>query len=371
MALLELTSVEELNELASYNDGTCVSIFVPTQRKGLDAKQSAIHLKNLIRDVKEELTTRRKLDEAIAYQLAKLHELALQDSFWLHQLDGLAIFLNAETTRMYQVPINLEATLRVSEGFDITPLLPMYSSDGRYYVLAVSQNEVRLFDATRFTFTEKRVPGLPGSMAEALWADDHERQLQWHSRAGAGPDRGGRAAVFHGNGDEGTMERHKIDYKRYFDIVDAAIAPTLKKHPAPVVLAGVGYLLPIYRKANSCAEIMAGEVHGNQDRNTERAIHEASWEIARSYFEAQTQTATNRFRDLLGTGLASSDPTDIAEAAKAGRVATLFISQGMESDDHEMINNATVQALRHRGEIISLPASKMPVDQPMAATYRF
>lgn len=371
MALLELTSVKEICELASSDNGVNVSIFVPTQRKGHEARQSAIHLKNLLRDIKDDLTGRGQLSEGIAYQLADAHELIVQDSFWQHQSEGLAIFLNADSSRMYKLPVPVEPRHCISESFDITPLIPMFSGDGHYYVLAVSQNDVRLFDATRFTFAEVSIEGIPGSMAEALWADDHERQLQWHSGAGAAPNRGGRSAMFYGTGDEGNMERHKVDYKRYFDKVDAALAPTFKKYPAPVVLAGVGYLLPIYRKANSCAEILEGEVHGNQDRNTEEAIHQASWEIARPHFEARTHSAIERFQELLGTGLASADQDEIMQAAAAGRVETLFVVQGVGGDDQQPINAATVQTLQKRGEIIALPQNAMPVESSMAATYRF
>jgi hypothetical protein len=39
----------------------------------------------------------------------------------------------------------------VSERFHVKPLLPLLSGDGRFYVLALSQNEIRLLQGTRYS----------------------------------------------------------------------------------------------------------------------------------------------------------------------------------------------------------------------------
>jgi hypothetical protein len=39
----------------------------------------------------------------------------------------------------------------VTDRFHIKPLLPLLSGDGRFYVLALSQSEVRLLQGTRYS----------------------------------------------------------------------------------------------------------------------------------------------------------------------------------------------------------------------------
>ncbi|HVL39000.1 MAG TPA: hypothetical protein VM328_06375, partial [Fimbriimonadaceae bacterium] len=323
---------DEIIDLAGSANGPCVSIYVPTLRSGKEVAQGGIHLKNLLADAESRLAEEGHRWDEIESLTASARPLITDQEFWQHQADGLAIFLSTGFSKMYKLPIPVPPRQTVADSFEITPLLPMLSGDGHFYILTVSANDVRLFDATRFGHAEVFIEDVPRGMAEALHADDPERQLQFHSGAGASPKGGGRSAMFFGAGDEGNMERQKVDFKRYFDKVDAALAPTLKKHPAPVVLAGVAYLLPIYRKANTSATLLEGEVHGNQDRTTPEEIHQAAWEIAAPHFEEVGEASVARFHQLLGTGLASEDETAIAEAATAGRVDTLFVSHDLPDD---------------------------------------
>ena len=44
------------------------------------------------------------------------------------------------------------------------PLLPLLIGGGRFYVMALSQDEIRLFEGTRFSLDELAVDGLPLAM---------------------------------------------------------------------------------------------------------------------------------------------------------------------------------------------------------------
>jgi len=362
---------DEIVELVDSANGASVSIYVPTQRTGKEPPQGPILLKNLLADVESRLAEKGHRWDEIEGLTLEARQLIEEEEFWKHQADGLAIFSSSGFSKVCKLPISVRPRQTVSDGFEITPLLPMLSGDGRFYILAVSANDVRLFDATRYSCEEVFIEGLPRGMAEALHADDHERQLQFHSGAGASPKGGGRSAMYFGTGDEGNMERQKVDYKRYFDKVDAALAPTLKRHPAPVVLAGVAYLLPIYRKANTCANLLDGEVHGNQDRTTLENIHQSAWDIAATLFEGVTKESVSHFHQLLGTGLASADEGVIAEAANAGRVKTLFVSHGLAEEEVQGVNATAIQTLSKGGSIMALQPDAMPSEQTMAATFRY
>lgn len=371
MRPLELISAQDIIDISNSVSGVCISLFVPTQKAGLETRQSGIHLKNLLSEAESQLSKQGMRSKEIESVISETTALIDDQDFWQHQGEGLAIFLSSDTSKIYKLPIPVQPRQQVGEGFDILPLLPILSGDGNYYVLAVSENEVRIFNASRDNFTELDIDGVPNGMAEALWADDHEKQQQWHSGAGSSPKGGGRSAMFFGTGDEGNMEQHKVDYKRYFDKVDAALASTFKMHPAPVVLAGVQYLLPIYRQANTSAQLLEGEVHGNQDRSSEEAIHRASWEVAAPHFESVAQTAKDRFNQLLGTGLASADSNEISSAAEAGRIETLFVSGEIPVETEQEINQIAIQTLLKRGDVLSFDSESMPTKETMAATFRY
>jgi len=371
MRPLELITAQDIVEISNLASGVCVSLYVPTQKAGLETRQSGIHLKNLLSEVEAQLSDQGLRWNEIETVILDTKALIDDDDFWQHQGEGLAIFLSSEVSKIFKLPISVQPRQLVAESFDILPLLPILSGDGNYYVLAVSENEVRLFNASRDNFTELDIDEVPDGMAEALWADDHEKQQQWHSGAGSAPKGGGRSAMFFGTGDEGSMEQHKVDYKRYFDKVDAALSTTFKQHPAPVVLAGVQYLLPIYRQANTSAHLIEAEVHGNQERTTEEAIHQASWDVAAPHFELVAQTAKDRFHELLGTGLSSADWNEIRSAAEAGRIQTLFVSGDIPVENEQEINAVAIQTLLKKGEVLAFPADSMPTEEAMAATFRY
>lgn len=371
MSALTPITAQHVTELAKSAGEVCISLYVPTFRAGQETRQSPIHLKNLLTELERDLSEKGlrwdDLEQLLGDVRAKLDE----PEFWQHQGEGLAVFVNFDGTQWFELPYAIEATCHVGTTFDITGLLPMLSGDGHYYLLAVSQNDVRLFDAMRHKFTELDVEGLPKGMDEALWADDPERQLQFHSGAGPSPSGGGRAAMFYGSGDEGNMEQLKVDYKRYFDKVDAALAPLFKRQPAPVILAGVGYLLPIYRQANTSAKLLEAEIHGNKDRATAEDLHQASWEAVAPHFDAENAATLDRFHAQFGTGLASADMPEMTEAAQAGRVDTLLVSQSVQPENRAPSNTLAIETLQKGGHVVTLPAEKMPNGACVAAIYRY
>ncbi len=370
MAAIEIPTREAIMEIASTGSSTCISLFLPTHRSGPETLQGAIHLKNLLKEAEDELSLRDLRWNEVEVLTKDAHALVRDEGFWQHQREGLAIFLSEGQQRVFQLPIEVPVRQVVADAFDITPLLPMLANDGHFYILAVSENDVRLLDATRYGFTEIDIKGVPKGMAEALWADDHERQLQFHSGAGASPKGGGRASMYFGTGDEGSMEQHKVDYKRYFDKVDAALASTFKRYPAPVVLAGVGYLLPIYRNANNSAQILEGEVHGNKDRATAEDLHKAAWEVAEQHFAAAEAHAIDRFNQLLGTGLASAQHAEVLAAAESGRLETLFLSLDSKEGQLE-INRCAINSLMNGAEVFALAPESMPSDESLSAIFRY
>ena len=69
--------------------------------------------------------------------------------FWQHQSAGLAIFITSNRVRRYRLPLNFAELMVVTDHFHISPLLPLFTGDGQFYILALSQNEVRLLLGTR------------------------------------------------------------------------------------------------------------------------------------------------------------------------------------------------------------------------------
>lgn len=337
--------------------------------------KTPIQLKNFLKEVEDAVKAQGLRWDDVESLLGKARELLEDEDFWKHQREGLALFMAPGFFRSYRLPIEVPAKQVVADAFDIRPLLPMLANDGHFYILAISENEVRLFDASRYGVQELRPDGVPTSMAEALWSDTNEKQIQWHSGAGASPGGHGRSAMFFGTGPSTGMEQHKVDYKRYFDKVDAALSPFLTSHPAPVVLAGVQYLLPIYRDANTCAQILDGEVHGGPEHKTAEDLHEGAWEMASKHFGLAREKALDRFHELHEKGQATTDLDQIAAGATSGRIETLFLSEsdGLEAGTEVggRLNAAAVDTLAKGGDVFVIASTEIPSQHPAAASFRY
>jgi hypothetical protein len=174
----------------------------------------------------------------------------------------------------YCVPTEFQEFVSVSPNFYVKPLLPLLNNNGAYYVLAVSQNQVRVFQATRSSIEPLALDAVPNSLAKALEYDDPEKQLQFHSGRGGAP-------VYHGQG--GTD--HKADILRFFQAIDHGLQSSLENTCRPMVFVGVDYLFPLYREANSYPRLLEESVTTNPDTLHPQTLHQQTWPIANAYFK--------------------------------------------------------------------------------------
>ena len=243
----------DIRSLLGERQGPCVSIFLPATRHADRLGQVPIRLKNLVQEARKSLLA-TGLGAARANRLLQPAEKLLgAASSSQRRSDGYAIYLCERDFRHFREPFRFPEKVVVSQHFSINPLLPFIHREERFYVLALSQNEVRLLEESSEGMRRVGLEGLPRSLADALGHEEPLRQLQFHTRSPQG--RGGlAAAVFHGQG-VGTDDA-KDRILRYFRMIDAGIQDLPAQERVPLVLAGVEYLFPIYRKANSYPFLM-------------------------------------------------------------------------------------------------------------------
>ena len=380
---------DELRGLIAQPARACVSIFLPVERAALALRQNPVRLEHLLQQAENGLAA-RGLDQAAARQLlAPAYQLVGDQSFWEHQSDGLAIFMAADLFRLYRLPLAFEELVVVDEHMHVTPLLPMLSGDGQFFVLALSLEQVRLFQGTRYGIRQVALPAMPASLRESLAYDEFAKQTQFHSGI---PGRGGeRGAIFHGQGArDGTIVKEEI--LRYFQEIDHGMHGVLRDERAPLVLAGLAYLLPIYRAANTYAHLVDAGISGNPDELSPEELRARGWPIVEPRFTQALQSAADRYRQLAETrpALASSYLRAIVPAAAEGRVDTLFVAAGQrrwgsydpgsgalvlheaaEPRDSELIDAAATQAILHGGSVYSVAPEQMPAKEPLAAIFRY
>ena len=292
--------------------------------------QNPVRCKNLLRQAEARLLAVGLRSSDVQTLLAPVYRLLADYAFWQHQSDGLALFVAPEVFRAYCLPLALTDLAVVTTRFHLKPLLPLLSGDGQFYILALSQNQVRLLECTRHSVNQVALPNAPTSLDEALQYNDPERQLQFHTKTQsfARPGTGERAAIFFGTG--AAADDTKNDLMEYFRQVDRGLAEAVQHAHAPVVLAGVEYLLPLYKAVTAHTAVVEPSMTGNPDGLPAEALHERAWALVQPLFRQAQEEAVARYRRYAGTGRASSDLTEAVLAAAHGRVETLFVAVGVQ-----------------------------------------
>ncbi|MDQ3914352.1 MAG: hypothetical protein M3323_03335 [Actinomycetota bacterium] len=392
---------EDLTSLLQPQEGLTVSLYHPTVQAAVEPEENSLHLKNLLTRAKEELSDRGLPGAEIDALLAPAFDLLDERTFWQHQLKGLAVFVTKDGMRYWRLPFEVEELVSIGDSVHLKPLLPVLNLQGHFYILALAQNQVQMYRATEHSIEEVDLEqwGVPTSLMEALRYDDLQKpELQHHPVTGPGRGQAGasitgeapghRTHAFHGHGEDGDDQKEQI--RRFFNVLDDGLAKALALETAPMVLAGVEYVRPIFKAVTSYNHVLAEGVDGNAEGLRADELHAKAWRIVQPHFRERIREAKDRYHVGFGRGTASDDLSDVLAAAYEGRVGILFALRGdvewgvfdlagrtaeVHDDrapgDVDLVDLACRQTLATGGEVFVVEEPDMPSATAIAAVYRY
>lgn len=378
----------DLELLTQERTGICISLYLRTHVTGSEILQDPIRFNNLLAQAGEELISFGMRPPDARRFLEPARGLVADKGFWQFQSQGLALFLTDGLFLSYRLPIAFDDLLVVSGRFHLKPLLSLLGDDIDYYLVALSQGKVRLFQGSRFGLGEVNVPGVPQGIEQAVSQDQNEAYQQYHVRAGGGAGR--ETALFYGRGEGRDDENDRIS--RYFHQVNDAIHGFLRDKNSPLVIAGVENLLPLYRQANTYPGLLPEAITENSDALRAEILHEKAWPLVEPLVRKRREKALDEFHRLMGTGKASTDTPEIVPASYQGRVSTLIVSRGRhewgtvdksnagtvshicgpeEQGCEDLYDFAAIQTLLKGGTIFVVEADSVTDGTPIAAVFRY
>ncbi|MEW6491208.1 MAG: hypothetical protein AB1589_01470 [Cyanobacteriota bacterium] len=391
---MSVLSIEELKAVATTPKNPCVSIFMPTHKAGPDIRQDPIRFKNLMKQAEERLIEDENgLDHTDAVRLLEPARDLDHEDFWRHQDTGLALFIAPGFFRYYRMPLEFEEVVVVSDRFHLKPLLPLLNGDGRFYLLDLSQEGIKLFEGSRYSIKEVDLENVPPSLSEALQYDWQDKGIQNRintSRGGTSNpfQRGGSS---HGQGSPETDDNRQ-QILQYFHIVDKGVFDYLNGEQAPLVIAGVEYLFPIYREANTYPHLLEEGITGNQKISTPEELHEQAWAIVEPHFLQAEQDATERYREFSGNNQdqVSDDLKEVVKAAYYQRIDSLFVAVGQQQwgsfdpqsntvqlheqeqpGDEDLLDFAAIHTILNGGTVFAVQSDRVPAQSLVAAIFRY
>lgn len=375
-------------EALSQNRGAhSVSIYLPMNLGGKEQNEhlAQAHLKSCIKQVHKELAGYQLKDDEIIAYLKPLQALMVNVELWRNPSYGMAIFLDKEGLRYYLLPIPFETKVNVGSDFYLKPLLPLYYEDGPYYVLAISQDYIKLYEATRFSFNNMFVENFaPENLEMAVGSDFKPKMLQFRSGQNIS-----EAANFHGHG-EGKDDLKK-ELRYFLSELDKGVLKTIKNRAVPLVIAGTDELFSMYRSVSKYPKVYETNISGDPEFKNKTQLHEESWNLIKSYFDQNRKEKLKEFGELYHTPKTAFELSEIIPAALNGKIDTLFVQEDLDlygvynkekekvsMDFSKKVNNislsnlASIQTFLQGGNVYLMSANEMPIkDRPLNAIFRY
>ena len=355
----------QLEALLAEHPSPCISLYQPTHRTHPDNKQDPILFRNQVDVLRQELAENYSKGEVDA-ALHPFESLLDDAEFWNHRTESMAILSAPGMFEIFDLLRPVEAFTSVSDNFYVKPLLRIMQSSDRYQILSVSRGDVKLYEGNRDVLDEVELHGVAANL-----------------RTGSG--RGAGQGFSASKAEDAELER-------YFREVDHAV---LEEHSRstglPLLLAGLPEQQALFRSISS-NPLLVDEVgiRVNADTLSLDELRQQAWELVQPYYLRRLAGLVESFGLESSRGKGSADVAEVARAAADGRVAVLLVeadrklpgvidpeSGQIRSDDltaaetSDVLDDVAEAVIRTGGEVVIVPAERMPSDTGLAATYRF
>ena len=377
---------EGLTELATYQSDCCISVFLGTHEAGVEVNENydVISFKNVLQKLTAQLKERNINAAQIERMLEPGFELVRDQDFWKQTSPGLAVFIADGYFKYIKMPVGIQEDVVIESTFYVTPLIPILAKKEYFYLLVISKKQCKLFRADESGMEYIHVNDLPKSLQEDMGDTD----VQTTFRRGTG---GGDSQIsVHGAGG-GNNNDDKVYIANYFESVDDVLwKNVLHDQNAPLVLAGVEYLIPIYKSVCDYKHVWEQSLTGSHEHEDTATLYKQAKELMQPYFAQRLNRALENYGNQSATELTSSIIDDVVPATYYGRVSHLFVQRGehiwgrfdemenkleMQTEETEgaedLIDNAVVRTLMTGGDIFLLDKEQMPADSPIAAIFRY
>jgi hypothetical protein len=380
-----MLTIDSLAELTSVHQPPCLSLYQPTHRCSPENQQDPIRFGNLVKEL--EASLRQKYPAGQTRLLMEpFEDLAGDQAFWNHTLDGLAVLGGPSLFRVFRLQRPVAELAVVADSFHIKPLRRFLQSVDRYQVLGLSFGKVQLFEGNRDTLDEiDPAPKVPRTIIEALGEELTEPHQTVASYGGVG---GGSRPMHHSQG--GKKDEADIDAERFFRAVDRAVLEhSSRPSGLPLILAALPEHHHLFHRVSQNPLLMAEGLMINPDALTVDELRQRAWQVVEPQHQARLAALVDEFLAAKSNGLGSDDLAQVAQAAAAGRVSTLLIeadrriagrldgSTGrVEVADlshpqvDDLLDDLGELVGKMGGRVMVIPAEHMPGQTGLAATYR-
>ena len=371
--------------LLTEREAPCLSLYQPTHRQHPDNAQDPVRFRNLVKRLAASLREKYPARDIPAL-LAPFEALADDRDFWNHAADGLAVLGAADFFRVYRLQRPVAELAIVADSFHTKALMRIVQSAERYQILGLNRQAFRVFEGNRDALDElPPIAGVPQTADEWLGTDDDARE---GAHRAYGPD-GTPAVTRHGT--DVKQDAQDRDTEHFFRAVDAAVLKHCSQPSGqPLILAALPQHHHLFRTVSANPSLMDEAIDVDPDALSLDALRERAWRVVLPHYLQRLAGFVESFGNAASSSRGADDLPGIAKAAVAGRVETLLIeadrllpgrinaSSGAitaadltDPEVDDVLDDLGEIVLRKGGEVIIVPAGRMPTNTGAAAIYRY
>jgi hypothetical protein len=376
---------ESLAELTAFDAKPCLSLYQPTHRRHPENQQDPIRFRHLVEKLKVSLQQAHPAEE-VRRLLEPFSALANDHAFWSHALDGLAVFGGPGLFRVFMLQRPVPALAVVADTFHTKPVRRFLQTVDRYQVLGLSRHRAKLYEGDRNSFDEiELAPQVPRTITDlGDQFNDRQSTASWYG------GRGGSSPPLH-EGHGGMNEEADTEATRFFRAVDRAVFEHHSQRSGlPLILAALPEHHHLFRRVSHNPHLLEEGLPFNPEGMPIEELRERAWLAVEPQYRARQSKWIDDFAVAQAKGLGSDEISRVAEAAAAGRVATLLIEAGRQRpgridratgcietahlgdpDVDDMLDDLGEMVESKGGHVVVMAADQMPASTGLAATFRY
>jgi hypothetical protein len=368
-----------------------LSLYLPFNKSWREPLEDKILLRELRRDALSAMERQGSHTTEAESLLEPIEGLLADPDAGRFLGQGLALFTDGKRSLILLLPQRPQASVEVDIRFRLDGILPQIQRRDRYALLSLSQHQIRLWDCDGVAMREISLEGLETDIRRTRHFQEAEYQALFHSNSSGhhGSFGHGQDSAHFATG-PGDGKRIKQEIELFFRQIDHGIQERLPAAGVPLILAGVGFLLPIYRRVNTYKGLIEKELPGHPGvLGTSDNLHARANALLAAREYEERNLALGFYLGNLARARSCAGYTDVVPCAVRGQLTHLFLpldktqwgtfdpatgrtqlQDRFSQGSVDLSNLACAHALLGRVKVYAMPEKELPNGAGIAALYR-